>query len=767
MAGGPAKQNATPEPQDPEIEELRSLTVVKKVAEARHLTNCPSLIRLLYQRMSLPLPASNADTKRAAVKLAEIFVNIGKNARASILNGSISETHAYIAGGCEIVGVSHQADFDKRILMWREIVNADTISGYLSNLENYTGKRGRHQRALVWCHELRYSCSTSERRETELLEALRDALHQHLEDPDVARTLRAYPETKPIAVKAQTADDQSGRATSHEPQDLSGGENEGLPIVENLDGASSTFSEKPTPSALEPGDGQGAAKPSLTVAGSVIVRQPEQKKNDNGGRHVLLAGQAPTAVAAEAGSRIEPDLIINTRAWLLRLAQGKESDALLRGSFDQLSPEMAAIQAAVAQLVSSGLRVEIHTCYAPHPVRITSLSHFWTEMLCDLILFRPESQSGSRRWLIEETGKIRKKGTSQELVAVTAVWKTYIAVYCSRSGVAYDANSNYFEGLLQDAIAKAGSNYNLLFIYFEFILSLVSDERDLAEKVVENLRKYEVSLADAPPPMLERVETLIGRASSPAEVRSENLPSFQPELVIVGSGALCTYEFEAMRYTLTVADAAALLGRLYEGKSSRLPYVFRSGVRDFQASFEKLRQEIFALVSGCQILDQHEGLSWDVPTVAEWIVLAGCEENPFPWGSELPTERHANLDFYDRVVQRIRPVGSYRKGKSKTGAQDCCGNVHEIVKIGESRSLPEDFRLAGGCYQNAASMASCHVFRSLIYRRDSKKRGSKKQANIGLRLVRVRTADISLRWEAARSCMNSDRFKIVETMDLR
>jgi hypothetical protein len=90
---------------------------------------------------------------------------------------------------------------------------------------------------------------------------------------------------------------------------------------------------------------------------------------------------------------------------------------------------------------------------------------------------------------------------------------------------------------------------------------------------------------------------------------------------------------------------------------------------------------------------------WDVPTANEWLAIAGCVDNPYPWGIQLPTPAHASLAFRgDNSSERkrsLRPVETYPMGVAPTGAHDCCGNVHEIVRISFGTSFPRDFRLAG------------------------------------------------------------------------
>jgi formylglycine-generating enzyme required for sulfatase activity len=76
-----------------------------------------------------------------------------------------------------------------------------------------------------------------------------------------------------------------------------------------------------------------------------------------------------------------------------------------------------------------------------------------------------------------------------------------------------------------------------------------------------------------------------------------------------------------------------------------------------------------------------------LPTNAEWeYAAAGGEENRlFPWGSEPPTEAHANSligkvtdgTYEEWNAMQFRPVGSYPLGMGRWGHMDLAGNMAE------------------------------------------------------------------------------------------
>ncbi len=75
---------------------------------------------------------------------------------------------------------------------------------------------------------------------------------------------------------------------------------------------------------------------------------------------------------------------------------------------------------------------------------------------------------------------------------------------------------------------------------------------------------------------------------------------------------------------------------------------------------------------------------WDVhlPTEAQWEKAAAWDsatqsKRRYPWGDTQPDR--TLLNFNSSNLNRTTPVGSYPKGASPYGAQDCAGNVWEWV----------------------------------------------------------------------------------------
>jgi hypothetical protein len=212
--------------------------------------------------------------------------------------------------------------------------------------------------------------------------------------------------------------------------------------------------------------------------------------------------------------------------------------------------------------------------------------------------------------------------------------------------------------------------------------------------------------------------------------------------VKVAKSKLCNYEFDAMRCPLTCGDIDAILGPQGQQENLKHPYCFQIRADDGAELFQILEGRVRAIVSLTSKFDNDQSVSWDIPTAAEWLELAGCEDHHYPWGDEQPTRDRANLNFGEQV--KIRPVGTYRSGASPSGALDCCGNVHEIVRLGPEDHFPDGFRLAGGCFQTVPERASCQIFRRFHPKSDDNRK------NVGLRLIRYRNINAADRWAAVK-----------------
>jgi hypothetical protein len=182
--------------------------------------------------------------------------------------------------------------------------------------------------------------------------------------------------------------------------------------------------------------------------------------------------------------------------------------------------------------------------------------------------------------------------------------------------------------------------------------------------------------ANTGPAMLARVRALMGEADHRLYDHGVDDRRFRPDLASFSDGELCRYEFRAMRYPLMVGDVDLILRRPPSPGSTR-PFVL-AHERGADSAFGELWREITQIVNSVPRHEDGEDWRWDIPTVAEWLTLAGCLAQPFPWGHAPPTPEHANLEF--DATTRLSPVGTFVAGRSSAGIYDCCGGVNEIVR---------------------------------------------------------------------------------------
>ncbi|GIF64053.1 hypothetical protein Ais01nite_20880 [Asanoa ishikariensis] len=445
-------------------------------------------------------------------------------------------------------------------------------------------------------------------------------------------------------------------------------------------------------------------------------------------------------VSAQVADDTAAQVIVPAGAWTPQLERHGVSEGLLRGeAAGGLSTALAPLDDFLAQSLPL-VRVEIRTAYRPRTVHAGSVDQFWTVLLVDSIL--NDGGIGLKRWLLRETDLILR-AERQHVPRLTEVWEWLFATHLAAT--ADEPADGVMATLVTEAVRQSGDDHKRLYPIFDFLIGIARDDPATLRLIRDALTRHDEVLREGggSPAVLKRIQLLLGRlgvAVGPAP--------FRPKLVEFAPDITCPYPFQAMQAPLTVGDVDTILRR--SGRvDAALPHVLAQDNTDGTA-FGGLWRELADILGSLSRSSGGDEWRWDIPTVAEWVTLAGCVDQPYPWGHDRPTALHANLKF-DRG-SRLSPVRTYVAGRSPAGIYDCCGGVHEIV-----RELPHDsfdtdqlfegaFRLAGGSYLSPPHGVTGQRFRHLSPR----DRGTRKSC-VGLRLIAYREADEARRWEALRT----------------
>jgi formylglycine-generating enzyme required for sulfatase activity len=112
----------------------------------------------------------------------------------------------------------------------------------------------------------------------------------------------------------------------------------------------------------------------------------------------------------------------------------------------------------------------------------------------------------------------------------------------------------------------------------------------------------------------------------------------------------------------------------------------------------------------CDWLSEQTGMTWRLPTEAEWVRAAGGGvAGPYPWGEAVPDR---GLSNWDRYYRGPTVVGAFSQGQGEATPCDMAGNVWEwctdMVADGAPRRV-----IKGGAYDYSAESLQ-------VIRRDAK-----------------------------------------------
>ena len=463
---------------------------------------------------------------------------------------------------------------------------------------------------------------------------------------------------------------------------------------------------------------------------------------------VVKAGEGTAAAAASTNKDALSAIRIGLDGWayLAGLRRDQSPDRILLGQHLTKEDEpFHSLENFLKTSIESGFTVEVSSRRTQGWEKIASARECWT-ILLSLLVLDLEDDKGVK-WLVKKSVSTLKEQRVNEDSMIHLLWEHLCRRYCDERSPQY--LPDFLNAVLAATLENAGRSNESLYLFITFLYGRLESDTPSIKRIVARLQRFDEELGNAAAPaFLKRVKILIGKGTDIATHGIDDIPPFDPKLVAVTESRLCDYEFEAMLYPLTVKDYSSLRGDLPKklGQNPSFPYVFKIVSEEGHNLYNLFASEVMAVVERCRDREREKEYDWDVPTMCEWLALAGCEDQPFPWGDEAPTPPRASLDYGS--LSKLQPVGAHPLGASRWGAHDCCGNVHEVVRISTGNMAPRDFRLAGGCYQTNARFASCQVFRPFRKKREDNRR------NAGVRLIRYRKQDEGKRFSALQAFLS-------------
>ncbi|MER6125546.1 helix-turn-helix transcriptional regulator [Streptomyces sp. NPDC001795] len=444
------------------------------------------------------------------------------------------------------------------------------------------------------------------------------------------------------------------------------------------------------------------------------------------------AGEVPPPASARPAA----DVIVELRPWVTYYDRDTYPQELLRNVPTEPEdgwPEggdLAEFPALLGRLTSCHVRVQAVTCHRGIAVPVDSPERFWALVATDIVLRESGGRrfEGSRKWLVRQTEEIIGGQGAGQPGRLALIWRTLFEVLLQGEDPARCAWPP--RQIVKDVADALNAKPLRLRRVMDWLFEVFPADDIVGDGLREAWEQY--------------------TATRFPGLSSADFGSFAPRLVPIAGGNLCPYPFQAMRLPLTERHLALLLGKAASADTGLpLPYLLGSQSEERGDTLGKFLRD---LIGRCLVLtrsESDEDWVWAVPTAPEWLELSGCATDGrlYPWGTELPTPRHANLR-YPGGPQAVKPVGLQSEGKSHTDVWDCCGNVHEVV-VWRPRFLDQkapalpDFRLAGASFRNRPENASCWTFRRFI-----PEPWLPSRQNVGLRLIKYRSTDAVLRTQA-------------------
>lgn len=352
-----------------------------------------------------------------------------------------------------------------------------------------------------------------------------------------------------------------------------------------------------------------------------------------------------TSKNSEQLSAKQPAIRLFLEYWVYQASRvrNRVDYLLLEQDFNEEDCLFHSLAVLLQNSLDAGVPVEVFSERFKRQERIVCPDDFWVMVISASTV--PYALNDTK-WLVKETIKYLKEQDVKPDARIFKTWKYICERYCIHTSVYFD--EHILQRILDASIARVERNYSHLYLFFDYLYNQVSSDSITTLYIADYLEKYAEKIGnEATPAFLERLKRLIGTGKKIAIHGIEDIPPFSPKLITVANSLRCNYEFQAMVYPLTNADFISISGRWpKEGKENLAdPYVFVVPSDNQRSPFNLLESDVLSIVELCRQFEHDERYAWDIPTACEWLALAGCEENPFPWGTAPPTPVRANLDF--------------------------------------------------------------------------------------------------------------------------
>jgi hypothetical protein len=169
-------------------------------------------------------------------------------------------------------------------------------------------------------------------------------------------------------------------------------------------------------------------------------------------------------------------------------------------------------------------------------------------------------------------------------------------------------------------------NRDAFFPFVSLLYSLLENDPMSTRVIGQEIQNLVEKLGNEEKPgFLTTLKRLVGRGLTLSAA-----PPLRPKLTQIEQRPLVPYLFESSLYPLTVYDNATLRGIFPRKLKEQAlePFVFEIVSRSGEALFNELASEVASILYILNDTFENDGEHcWDVPTICEWLSLAGCDRH--------------------------------------------------------------------------------------------------------------------------------------------